>query len=385
MRVVLGVSLTAGSAVWVLVDTYDGSIIADEVVPLESVNEIARAAARSVQAFALQSERDIDGVRLVWDDDARQHGIRLRTKLRLFGFETVETVSEDAAREGRNRTARHIAPHMVLAYGAARADLEGDDDKGVLGRLVSRVPGVHPGDRGGGMPTGGGRVAALRTAGSEAALRISDRVRHVGSTLSRPVPAVAAGIALVAVVSGLVGWAMFGGPSRSVDVPDTAVAGAVVPVPPAPAPAMPLAVAPALAPPPQAIQEETLPEVLPEPEQMPEYSTALPETVTDTEVAVDTVEVPEIAETQAPAALAAEVPVVPTDEGTGTVTPAQVTTPTGEPHLTGVGPLAGPGQSAVVPVGQAVPAAQASPATVPPAPVPPAPTGPLGAFLSALP
>ncbi|MGE4363386.1 MAG: hypothetical protein AB7E41_14510, partial [Mycolicibacterium sp.] len=141
MRVVLGLSLTAGSAVWVLVDTYDGSIIADEVVALDSVNELARAAARSVQTFALQSDRDIDGVRLVWDDDdaaARQHGIRLRTKLRLFGFDTVETVSEEAAREGRNRTARHIAPHMVLAYGAARADVEDTGGAGVLRRLAAR-------------------------------------------------------------------------------------------------------------------------------------------------------------------------------------------------------------------------------------------------------
>ena len=58
MRVVMGLSLTATSAVWALVDTKDGAILADEVVALDSVNEIARATARSVQAFALQSDRD---------------------------------------------------------------------------------------------------------------------------------------------------------------------------------------------------------------------------------------------------------------------------------------------------------------------------------------
>ena len=63
MRVVMGLSLTAKSAVWALVDTKDGTILADEVVTLDSANAIARAAARSIQPFALQSERDIAGVR----------------------------------------------------------------------------------------------------------------------------------------------------------------------------------------------------------------------------------------------------------------------------------------------------------------------------------
>lgn len=383
MRVVLGLSLTANSAVWVLVDTYDGSILADEVVPLESVNEIARAAARSVQAFALQSERDIDGVRLVWDDEARAHGIRLRTKMRLFGFDTVETVSEEAAREGRNRTARHIAPHMVLAYGAARADLDTDADKGVLGRLVARVPGVHPGDRGGGMPTGGGRMAGLREVGSEAALRLSDRFRHVSSTLSRPVPAAAAGITFLAAVSGLVGWALFGGTSPSHETPDTAAAAVVVPAPAAPAlpasPPAPQGVA-APVPAPEAVVEElTSPEALPEAEQMPEYANAVPqtlETVAESQLAT----APEVVVPEVPAALAAEAPVTTAVAGVGSTAPGQVSAPNGEPHLTGVGPLAGPPAQAVT-----APIAQATPATVPSTPAPPPPAGPLGAFLSALP
>lgn len=139
MRVVMGLSLTATSAVWALVDTKDGAILADEVVALDSVNEIARATARSVQAFALQSERDIDGIRMTWTDDGRDHGIRLRSKLRLFGFDTIEHVSEEEAREGRNQTARHIAPHLTLAYGAARAH-PADDAHHLLRRLTARVP-----------------------------------------------------------------------------------------------------------------------------------------------------------------------------------------------------------------------------------------------------
>ncbi len=139
MRVVMGLSLTATSAVWALVYTKDGAILADEVVALDSVNEIARATARSVQAFALQSDRDIDGIRMTWTDDGRDHAIRLRSKLRLFGFDTIEHVSEDEAREGRNQTARHIAPHLTLAYGAARAH-PADEAHHLLRRLTSRVP-----------------------------------------------------------------------------------------------------------------------------------------------------------------------------------------------------------------------------------------------------
>ena len=92
MRVVLGLSLTATSAVWVLVEPCDGRILADEVVAVDAVEEVARAAARSVQAFDMQTEHDIEGVRMTWSDDARRAGIRLRTKLRLYGFDDVETV-----------------------------------------------------------------------------------------------------------------------------------------------------------------------------------------------------------------------------------------------------------------------------------------------------
>ncbi len=93
-----------------------------------------------MQAFDAQTEHDIEGVRLTWSDDAGQQGIRLRTKLRLFGFETVETLSQEAAREGRNKTARHLPPQLVLAYGAARSDGNADETWKVLQRLAVQVP-----------------------------------------------------------------------------------------------------------------------------------------------------------------------------------------------------------------------------------------------------
>ncbi|VEG55597.1 Uncharacterised protein [Mycolicibacterium aurum] len=335
MRVVLGLSLTAASAVWVLVDTYDGRIIADEVVQLESLNEIARAAARSVQAFALQSDEDIDGVRLVWTDDARQHGIRLRTKLRLFGFETVETVTEDAAREGRNRTARHIAPHMVMAYGAARADLDDTDDRNVLRRLAARVP---------------------------LSLRVPTGV---------PVRlAAAASVAALAIIG--VGLYSFVGHSPSPAVTDTSVAGAVVPdAPAAPAPAaIPAAPIPAELPAvPQAVTvpEPTVAVEVPDTSQMmPEYASA-PTVVDDTETYVP--DVTSVAD-------AVEAPALDSVHGAAeAASPAQLATIAGSPHLSGAGPAAGP-QPVAVP-------GQATPALVQPSE--PAPAGPLGALFGALP
>lgn len=337
MRVVLGLSLTAGSAVWVVVDTYDGRIIADEVVPLESLNEIARAAARSVQAFALQSDEDIDGVRLVWDADARQHGIRLRTKLRLFGFDTVDTVSEEAAREGRNRTARHIAPHLVLAYGAARADLDDTEDKGVLRRLVAKVSHRVP-------------VGVASGVASGVSLRLT----------------AAASVAAIA----LIGLALYSfvGRSPAPQVTDTSVAGAVAPAPPAGA--APVAPQPApqaiVAPQPAAqVVEPTFAAAAPEEVQMPEYSSE--PVVSDYDTAV-----PQVAEVPDTTTIA-ETPAI---VGLGSTVSEELPTAVEAPHLTGIGPAAGPVQSAAAP-------AQATPASVTPAP--PAPAGPLGALFRALP
>lgn len=345
MRVVMGLSLTAKSAVWALVDTKDGTILADEVVTLDSANEIARAAARSIQTFALQSERDIDGVRMTWSEDARAHGIRLRTKLRLFGFETVETVSQDAAREGRNRTARHIAPHLVLAYGAARADVHGDDHRNMLVRLVSRVP----------------------------------------------VAMGAAAAAGVAVVAGVGIYALTGGLSTTAPVTDAAApapapAPAAVPPVAAPAPAAPMAAPvaqPVEAAPPTAVEVATVsPEETPEASAMASVDTAVPTaglpSATDSGDTPSSAAVPQVATVQdvqeVPAATAAAAGITAGE-------PQTLSTMIGEPHLTGSQLAAGPVQAVVAPVPVA---AGTTPTATTPTPTE-ASNGPLSVFLGALP
>ncbi|WP_460353496.1 hypothetical protein [Mycobacterium sp. ZZG] len=366
MHVVLGLSLSSTSAVWVLVDTRDGSILADEVVALDRSDEIASAAARSVQSFSLRSDRDIDAVRLVWDDDdpvARKHGIRLRTKLRLFGFDNIEAVTEEAAREGRNRTARHIAPHMVLAYGAARAAAN-DDDTGVLRRIADKLPHREPA----GMPVMPSIVE-----------RVGDRARAAVAAIPGGVAGRAAAAALVAMVGGLVGYALLSTGTPSHETPDTVAAEAVLPAPPAavvlPAPAAVPAV-PEAAPPVVAAAPAPVPVPEAPVELEPEYAW-VPEPVAADEVTV-TPDVPD--------ALAAEVPTptsMPTVHAINPAAPQPVSTMIGVPHLSGAGPVTGPAQAVAAPV---VPAAPVTTAPVPAAPpAPPAPAGPLGALFRALP
>ncbi|GAB3226007.1 hypothetical protein [Mycolicibacterium hippocampi] len=328
MRLVLGVSLTASSAVWVLVDTVNGKILAEEVVNLDSVDEIARATARSVQAFDMQTEHDVEGVRMTWSDDARQHGIRLRTKLRLFGFEIVESVSEDAAREGRNKTARHLAPHLALAYGAARADLHGDDGRGVLRRLAGRVP-----------------------------------IR------------VAAAVCAVALVG--VGLSAFVTMSPS-DPPVSTAAEATPPQPELPVqPIRPAPPAPAAAP--QAAAPQDIAPQAVSPTEVPEPS-ATPEPVAAWQPATTEAQ-PEVAVAAQDTAEALTDPTVP-----AAAAAVQATTPTavGVPHLPGARPVVGPAQA------QPAPAAP-RPAPVAPKPVnnlapPPPPLPPvLSSLFDALP
>ncbi len=358
MRVVMGLSLTAKSAVWALVDIKDGTILADEVVTLDSANEIARATARSVQAFALQSQRDIDGVRLTWSDDARAHGIRLRTKLRLFGFDTVETVTPEAAREGRNRTARHIAPHLVLAYGAARADLHGDEHRNVLSRLVSRVP-----------------LPVSAAAGVIAVAGVGIYALTGGFTASTPVTEAAA------------------------PAPAPAAAPPAAPSPAAaPAPAPVVAPAPAAAPetftPVESAQAFSAPDELAPAQEAPVSAStpaatavaATEDTVQPTGTAAQTGALPlavpvtspvgTVQESQQPGtASIAAVGITPSD-------PQTISTMIGEPHLTGSELAAGPVQAVVAPA--PVQSAQTNAAT-PSAPAQPTSGGPLSAFLEALP
>lgn len=340
MRVVMGLSLTAKSAVWALVDTKDGTILADEVVPLDSANEIARATARSVQTFALQSQRDIDGVRLTWSDDARAHGIRLRTKLRLFGFETVETVTPEAAREGRNRTARHIAPHLVLAYGAARADLHGSDEhRNVLSRLVSRVP----------LPVAAAAgVIAVAGLGVYALTGVFTTTTHV-TEASAPAPAPAP--AAVA-------------PPAPAPAPLAAPAEAPERAPePEPAPlAAPVAAAVPVAPTEQDDASAAIPAAASAEIVEPEESATVPQDAT-------------VQDTREPGtASAAAVGITPSDQQT-------IGTMIGEPHLTGSQLAAGPVQAVVAPA----PAQSAAPVPVNASTPTETSNGPLSVFLGALP
>lgn len=364
MRVVIGLSLTAKSAVWALVDVKDGTILADEVVALDSANEIARATARSVQAFALQSQRDIDGVRLTWSDDARAHGIRLRTKLRLFGFDTVETVTQEAAREGRNRTARHIAPHLVLAYGAARADLHGDEHRNVLSRLVSRVP----------LPVAAAAgVVAVASVGIYALTSgFTASTPVVEASAPAPAPAPAAALPAVPAPAPMAAPAPVAGPAPEA-APET-----FTPVQPAQSFSASVAATPtqeepegsastSAATPLAATSDATA---------QPAESAAVPQTsaVPQTGPQIATVQ-----EFQQPSsASVAAVGITPSD-------PQTIDTMIGEPHLTGSQLAAGPVQAVVAPapVQSALPVQTTT--TPSGAASQPASNGPLSAFLEALP
>ncbi|MEW5809759.1 MAG: hypothetical protein AB1925_09910 [Actinomycetota bacterium] len=333
--------MTAKSAVWALVDTKDGTILADEVVPLDSANEIARATARSVQTFALQSQRDIDGVRLTWSDDARAHGIRLRTKLRLFGFDTVETVTPEAAREGRNRTARHIAPHLVLAYGAARADLHGSDEhRNVLSRLVSRVP----------LPVAAAAgVIAVAGLGIYALTGVFTTTTPV-TEASAPAPAPMPAPAPVAV-------------APPAPAPLAAPTPAPEPEPELAPPAMPVAAAAPVAPIEQDDASAATPVAVPaEVSVQPEDSLTVPQVAT-------------VQEIQEPGtASAAAVGIAPSDRQT-------IGTMIGEPHLTGSQLAAGPVQAVVAPAPAQSAASEPVNASTPTE----TSNGPLSVFLGALP
>ncbi|WP_205538527.1 hypothetical protein [Mycobacterium kyogaense] len=363
----MGLSLTAKSAVWALVDVKDGTILADEVVTLDSANEIARATARSIQAFALQSQRDIDGVRLTWSDDARAHGIRLRTKLRLFGFDTVETVTPEAAREGRNRTARHIAPHLVLAYGAARADLHGDEHRNVLSRLVSRVP-----------------LPVSAAAGVIAVAGVGIYALTGGFTASTPVT------------------------EASAPAPAPAAVPSAPPVPaaaPVPAPVAGPVAAPETFSPVESARSFSAPADVTPAEEEPQASTATPVAATIDETVQPAVATPQTATASqtgtvpatVPATVPISVPITTVQEfqqpSTASVAavgitpsdPQTIDTMIGEPHLTGSQLAAGPVQAVVAPApvqsAQPVPASTATPGGASQT----TSEGPLSAFLEALP
>jgi hypothetical protein len=139
MREVLGLSLTANAVVWTLVDPVDGTIVADDVVEVDAAEDLADAAAGSVEAFASRTERHIDAIRIAWSKGTAGAAVKLTSKLRSLGFSDVNVITEDEARYGRNRTARYIDPSLELAYGAARTVTAANHDK-PLRRMTARLP-----------------------------------------------------------------------------------------------------------------------------------------------------------------------------------------------------------------------------------------------------
>ena len=139
MRERLGLSLTANSVVWTLIDLKDNAIVADDAVEVDSAENVANAAAHSVEAFVSQTERDIDAIRIAWGAGTAGSAVELTSKLRSLGFSDIDVISEDEARHSRNRTARYIDPPLELAYGAARAVTAEDHDR-PLRRMAARLP-----------------------------------------------------------------------------------------------------------------------------------------------------------------------------------------------------------------------------------------------------
>ena len=107
MRELLGLSLTANSVVWTLVDLKDGTIVADDVVEVDSAENVANAAAHSVEAFVVQTERAIDAIRIAWSEGTAGSAVKLTSKLRSLGFSDIDVISEDrraTAETGRPAT-----------------------------------------------------------------------------------------------------------------------------------------------------------------------------------------------------------------------------------------------------------------------------------------
>ena len=240
MRKVLGLSLTATSVAWTLVDLGDGAIVANDVITVDSAENVATVAARSVETFMLK-ERDIDAVRIAWTEGMAGSALRLTSKLRLLGFDDIDVIAEEAARHGRNRTARYIDPDLELAYGAART-VSADDRDGLLRRLAARVP-IPP-------------------------TRLQIPVPAIASRVSMKV-AVASSVVVVAVGAAVAVYSLLGG-TRSQPVDRNAEPLASAPTPDGPLVISVRSAAPPLSPPaPEATVAPTLLPALDEAEAAP--------------------------------------------------------------------------------------------------------------------
>ena len=240
MREVLGLSLTATGVVWTLVDLKDGTIIADDVVEVDSAKDGATEAARSLETFARQTERHIDAVRLVSSESTAGSALELTSKLRSLGFDHIDVISEDAARYSRNRTARYIDPPLELAYGAART-VTADDHV----RPSRRAAGWMPVPTRLPMPPVAPRVRTMALASSVVVVAVGAAVAAyllVGGARSQPADRAATPVASA---------------TPPDDAPVVSVPAAAPPLPP---PAQEAVVAPPLPPPaPEAVVAPPLP------------------------------------------------------------------------------------------------------------------------------
>ncbi|MCH9734015.1 MAG: hypothetical protein K0U78_05610, partial [Actinomycetia bacterium] len=129
MHTVLGLSLTSDDVAWVLLDPADGTILDHDVLKLAGDVEIAGTFARSAHSIGRACGFDVDHVRLTWTSEAAHDGLRLQTRLESLGFGEVEvvpmacvmTVPVDPEETG-------VTARLALAYGAARAVLDTDED-----------------------------------------------------------------------------------------------------------------------------------------------------------------------------------------------------------------------------------------------------------------
>lgn len=121
---VLGLSLTAQSVVWVLVDDTDGTITDHDVLEFRADAEIAGAAARGARSIATAGGHDVQRIRLTWSDCAGHDGCRLANRLEELKIARVEVVP--MARAMTVMVDPGTAPGLALAYGAAVAGDEPD-------------------------------------------------------------------------------------------------------------------------------------------------------------------------------------------------------------------------------------------------------------------
>lgn len=355
MRELLGLSLTANTVVCTLVDPVDGTIIAEDIVEVDSAENLLGAAANSVEAFASPPERDIGAVRIAWSKGTAGSALKLTSTLKSLGFNDIDLVSADEARHGRNRTARDIDPQLELAYGAART-VVADDHNRPIRRMAARLPArrVLLAAAGSVVVLAVGTAAAGYLLVGEAPPQASDHASPLGTTRS-PVDDVPMPVAPAPRAPEVVG-----APPAALALPPVgAVPSSALPPPPPSAAAVASAVTAA---------------------RPPVEADVGPSGISDDAAEPETAAVIYTAPAPAPAATAARQPHLtheaPSAGPEQTSEPAPATAMVGQPHLP-------PGAQSGRPLPGPVPLMSLMGAPPPPAPAPP-PPNPLN-ILSALP